>query len=421
MKILVIGGGGREHALVWKINQSSSVERIFCAPGNAGLQDSADCIDISSTDIPVLLSFAKENSITLTVVGPELPLSNGIVDIFEKEGLLIFGPSGKATMLEGSKKFAKKFMQRKNIPTANYEIFYDFRNAHNYITDQKLPIVVKADGLAAGKGAIVCNTLKDAQIALEDMMVKKIFGDAGKRVIIEEFLSGQEISVLAFTDGNNIVPLIPAQDHKAVYDNDAGPNTGGMGSYAPVPFVDRKLQDQIQEEILIPAVKGLADEGIKYKGILYAGLMITEDGPQVVEFNARFGDPETQAILPLLDFDLAEVLLSVAEESLSDHALEIKNRYSTCVVMASGGYPGNYEKNKVIEGLTYDFGEDVMVFHAGTKISDGNVVTNGGRVLGITAWDADLQGSIDRAYSAVEQIHFDGAYYRKDIGHKGLN
>ena len=421
MNVLVIGSGGREHALVWKISQSPLIDKIFCAPGNAGIQDLAKNIDISSSDIPGLISFVKKNRVTLTVVGPELPLSDGIVDRFEQERLLIFGPCAKATMLEGSKKFAKNFMARKGVPTAKYEIFDNFSKACNYIESQKIPIVVKADGLAAGKGAIVCNTLKEAHIALEEMMVKLVFGEAGKQVVIEEFLSGQEISVLAFTDGNNIVSLIPAQDHKPVYDNNLGPNTGGMGSYAPVPFVEKKLQDQVREQILVPVVKGLADEGITYKGILYAGLMITEDGPKVIEFNARFGDPETQAILPLLDFDLLEILAAVAEESLPDRALKIKNKFTTCVVMSSGGYPGSYEKNKKIEGLNGDFGENVMVFHAGTKIRDGHIMTNGGRVLGITAWCGELKESIDLAYSVVKQIHFDGAYFRNDIGEKGLN
>ncbi len=421
MKVLVIGGGGREHALVWKISQSSLADKIFCAPGNAGIQDLAKTIDISDGDIPGLISFVKKNDVGLTVVGPEIPLSNGIVDSFEQEGLLIFGPSAKATMLEGSKKFAKNFMDRKGIPTAKYEIFDDYSKACKYIESQCVPIVVKADGLAAGKGAVVCNSHKEAQNVLEEMMVKLLFGEAGRQVVIEEFLSGQEISVLAFTDGNNIVSLIPAQDHKPVYDNNLGPNTGGMGSYAPVPFVEKKLQQQVREQILVPAVKGLADEGIKYKGILYAGLMITEDGPKVVEFNARFGDPETQAILPLLDFDLLEILVSVAGESLPDRELKIKNMFATCVVMSSAGYPGSYEKNKKIQGLNQNFGENVMVFHAGTKLHDGQIVTNGGRVLGITAWSGELKKSIDLAYSVVEQIHFEGAYFRNDIGKKGLS
>lgn len=421
MNVLVIGGGGREHALVWKISQSSLADKIFCAPGNAGIQDLAKTIDISDADIPGLISFVKKNDVGLTVVGPEIPLSNGIVDSFEQEGLLIFGPSAKATMLEGSKKFAKNFMARKGIPTAKHEVFDNYSKACNYIESQCVPIVIKADGLAAGKGAVVCNSLKEAQNVLEEMMVKLLFGEAGRQVVIEEFLSGQEISVLAFTDGNNIVSLIPAQDHKPVYDNNLGPNTGGMGSYAPVPFVEKKLQQQVREQILVPVVKGLADEGIKYKGILYAGLMITEDGPKVVEFNARFGDPETQAILPLLDFDLLEILVSVAGESLPDRELKIKNMFATCVVMSSAGYPGGYEKNKKIQGLNQNFGENVMVFHAGTKLHDGQIVTNGGRVLGITAWSGELKESIDLVYGVVKQIHFDGAYFRNDIGKKGLS
>ena len=367
-----------------------------------------------------LLNFAQKNNVDLTVVGPEIPLWYGIVDQFEKEGLKIFGPSAEATKLEGSKAFSKNFMKRKEIPTANFEIFKNLQNAKTYIYNQKTPLVVKADGLAAGKGAVVCHSHKEAQIALEEMMIKRIFGEAGKQVIIEECLVGQEVSVLAFSDGDHVVPLIPAQDHKAVYDDDLGPNTGGMGSYAPVPSVDQPMQDRIYEEILAPTVKGLKEDGIKYKGILYAGLMISADGPKVIEFNARFGDPETQSILPLLDFDLFNILMAVADESLAAQPLRIKNKFSTCVVMASGGYPGHYEKSKVIEGLDTDFGDDVVIFHAGTKLKDGQIVTNGGRVLGITACGDDLKQSIDSAYKAVKQIHFEGAFYRKDIGRKGL-
>lgn len=420
MKVLVIGSGGREHALVWKISQSSQVDTIFCAPGNAGIQNLAECIDISGTDIVQLLNFAKNNKIDLTVVGPEIPLWHGIVDQFEQEGLKIFGPSASGTRLEGSKAFSKNFMKNKGIPTANFEIFKNLQNAKAYIYSQKAPIVVKADGLAAGKGAVVCRSRKEAQIALEEMMIKRIFGEAGKQVIVEECLTGQEVSVLAFSDGEHVVPLIPAQDHKAVYDDDLGPNTGGMGSYAPVPFIDQTLQERIYEEILAPTIKGLKQDGIKYKGILYAGLMISNGEPKVIEFNARFGDPETQSILPLLDFDLFDVLMAVAEESLPTQPLPIKNKFSTCVVVASGGYPGHYEKEKVIEGLDTDFGDDVMVFHAGTKMKDGRIVTNGGRVLGVTACGDNLKKSIDSAYKAVKQIYFDGAFYRKDIGRKGL-
>ncbi len=420
MKVLVIGSGGREHALVWKIRQSPLSDTIYCAPGNAGIAELAECVEISPTDIPQLLRFVQENQISLTVVGPELPLWQGIVDEFEQAGLLIFGPNKSAARLEGSKGFAKGFLRRHKIPTAHYEYFDHLETARNYIWTQKPPLVVKADGLAAGKGAVVCKTQGEAQIALEDMMIKRIFGEAGKRVIIEEFLTGAEISVLAMTDGQTVQPLVPAQDHKAVYDDGLGPNTGGMGSYAPVPFVSPHLVQQIQETILLPTVRGLAAEGIRYQGILYAGLMLTTSGPQVIEFNARFGDPETQSILPLLDFDLLAALVAVAKGNLPDRELNLKKQFATCVVMAAGGYPGKYEKGKPISGLTADLGTDVVVFHAGTKRVDGKVVTNGGRILGVTGIGDDLQQSIQRAYAAVKKIHFDGAHYRKDIGRNGL-
>ncbi len=420
MKILVVGGGGREHALVWKLSQSPLAEKLYCAPGNAGIEELAECVDISATDIPRLKAFAREQGVDLTVVGPEMPLWNGIVDEFEAEGLRIFGPSRQATHLEGSKAFAKQFMARHNIPTARFEIFENLQNARNYIWNQTPPLVIKADGLAAGKGSVVCKSHAEAQVALEEMMFKRIFGEAGRRVIIEEFMPGVEVSVLALTDGKAIVPLVPAQDHKAAYDDDLGPNTGGMGAYAPVPFVDEALLERVRSEILIPTIRGLASEGIPYKGVLYAGLMLTDEGPKVVEFNARFGDPETQVILPLLDFDLVEAILAVVDGNLSEEPLPIQPRYATCVIMASAGYPGHYEKGKEISGLDQDFGQDVLIFHAGTKKSDGKLVTNGGRVLGVTGLGDTLQESIDTAYGAVKKIHFDGAHYRRDIGRKGL-
>jgi len=420
MKVLVVGSGGREHALVWKLRQSPLADRIYCAPGNAGIEEVAECVDISATDLAGLKAFVQKEGIDLTVVGPEMPLWNGIVDEFTRDGLKIFGPTRQATHLEGSKAFAKQFMARHNIPTARFEIFENLQNARNYIWNQEPPIVVKADGLAAGKGSMVCRTHSEAQVALEEMMFKRIFGEAGRRVIIEEFMPGVEVSVLALTDGKTVQPLVPAQDHKPVYDDDLGPNTGGMGAYAPVPFVDEALLERVRNEILLPAVRGLASEGIPYKGVLYAGLMLTDDGPKVVEFNARFGDPETQAILPLLDFDLLETILAVVEERLPDEPLPVKQRYATCVILASGGYPGPYEKGKEITGLDADFGEDVLVFHAGTKRIGGRFVTSGGRVLGVTGLGDSLKASIETAYRAVKRIHFDGVHYRKDIGRKGL-
>ncbi len=420
MKVLVVGGGGREHALVWKLSQSPLAEKIYCAPGNAGIEELAECVRIPATDIAALKAFVQERKIDFTLVGPEMPLWNGIVDEFTASGLKIFGPTRQATLLEGSKAFAKKFMARHSIPTARFEVFENLQNARNYIWNQEPPIVVKADGLAAGKGSVVCKTHSEAQVALEEMMFKRIFGEAGKRVIVEEFMPGVEVSVLALTDGKSVVPLVPAQDHKPVYDDDLGPNTGGMGAYAPVPFVDDALLKRVMEQILVPAVRGLAEEGVHYKGVLYAGLMLTEEGPKVVEFNARFGDPETQVILPLLDFDLLEAALAVAEERLPDRPLPVKSRYATCVILASGGYPGPYEKGKEITGLDADFGPDVLIFHAGTKKVDGKWVTSGGRVLGVTGLGDSLKSSIDTAYAAAKKIHFDGVHYRKDIGRKGL-
>ncbi|RKY87778.1 phosphoribosylamine--glycine ligase [candidate division KSB1 bacterium] len=420
MKVLVIGGGGREDALVWKLAQSSLVNKIYCAPGNAGIARLAECVNVSSSDVLGLAQFAKKYGIDLTVVGPEIPLVEGIVDEFEKEGLKIFGPNKAAAKLEGSKVFAKEFMKKYGIPTAKYEVFENLNSARNYIWDQEPPIVVKADGLAAGKGSVVCRTLNEAQIALEEMMLKQIFGKAGRRVVIEEFLVGEEASVLAFTDGEMVLPMTPAQDHKAIYDDDLGPNTGGMGAYSPAPVVDSQTLQLVQEKILEPTVRGLAAEGRKYKGVLYAGLMITNEGPKVMEYNCRFGDPETQVILPLMESDLVEATLAVIEEQLASYRLQLKNQWAVCVVMASAGYPGPYERGKEIYGLDQDFGDGVIIFHAGTKKVDNKIVTNGGRVLGVTAVADQLKTAIEKSYQAVKKIKFEGAYYRKDIGKKGL-
>ena len=399
MKVLVIGGGGREDALVWKLAQSSLVDKIYCAPGNAGIARLAECVNVSSSDVLGLAQFAKKYGIDLTVVGPEIPLVEGIVDEFEKEGLKIFGP---------------------NKAAAKLEVFENLNSARNYFWDQEPPIVVKADGLAAGKGSVVCRTLDEAQIALEEMMLKQIFGKAGRRVVIEEFLVGEEASVLAFTDGEVVLPMTPAQDHKAIYDDDLGPNTGGMGAYSPAPVVDSQTLQLVQEKILEPTVRGLAAEGRKYKGVLYAGLMITNEGPKVMEYNCRFGDPETQVILPLMESDLVEATLAVIEEQLASYRLQLKNQWAVCVVMASAGYPGPYERGKEIYGLDQDFGDGVIIFHAGTKKVDNKIVTNGGRVLGVTAVADQLKTAIEKSYQAVKKIKFEGAYYRKDIGKKGL-
>ncbi len=420
MKVLVIGSGGREHALVWKIKQSPLVEKIYCAPGNAGISQIAECPQIKVTDIKGLVKFANEKHIDLTVVGPEIPLSMGIVDAFQEKGLRIFGPSQKAAEIESSKVFSKYLMEKYKIPTAKYEVFDVYDRAEDYVNNSKTALVVKADGLAAGKGAIVCHSKEEARNALKSLMVDRVFGEAGRKVVIEEYLQGQEVSVLAFTDGTNFKTLIPAQDHKPIFDGDTGPNTGGMGAYAPAVFVDDKLLDAIEKTIIAPTIKGMALEGRPYRGVLYAGLMITNEGPKVIEFNCRFGDPETQAILPLISGDIVPLMNGCIEGNLKDIPLEKADKFAVCVIMASGGYPGKYEKGKRILGLDRDFGEDVIIFHSGTSWQSNEIVTSGGRVLGITALDKTINGAIRRAYDTVTKITFDGAYYRKDIAFKAL-
>jgi len=420
MKILVVGGGGREHTLVWKIAQSPLVAKIYCAPGNAGISQLAECVPINEIDIDELLRFADRKQIDLAVVGPEAPLAIGIVDTFQSQGLPIFGPSKKAAEIESSKIFAKYLMEKYHIPTAAYNIFDHYAAAKKYLESASIPIVVKADGLAAGKGAMVCFTHEEAEEALQKMMVQAIFGEAGKKVVIEEYLRGQEASVLAFTDGVNVLPLAPAQDHKPIFDGDKGPNTGGMGAYAPAVLIDEAMLKQIQQKILEPAIKGMALEDRPYRGVLYAGLMMTRQGPKVIEFNCRFGDPETQAILPLMTNDLVPILQACSTGKIDKMKIESQNKLAVCVVMAAGGYPGKYEQGRDIIGLERKFGADVIIFHAGTKFANAKVVTNGGRVLGVTALGNDIREAIKRAYSAVGKITFDGAYYRKDIGYKAL-
>lgn len=420
MKILVVGSGGREHTLVWKIAQSPLVKTIYCAPGNAGIGQLAQCVPIKDTNIDELLRFADKNHIDLTVVGPEVPLAMGIVDRFQSQGLNIFGPSRRAAEIESSKIFAKYVMKKYGIPTATHKKFDQFEEAKKYLDSVDIPIVIKADGLAAGKGAVVCLTREEAGESLQKMMVDRIFGEAGKKVIIEQYLRGQEVSVLAFTDGVNILPLVPAQDHKPIFDGDKGPNTGGMGAYAPAILVDDEMLKTVQKKILEPAVKGMALEDRPYRGVLYAGLMITRQGPKVIEFNCRFGDPETQVILPLVNSDIVPILQACSNGNLKKMKLEGSNKFAVCVIMASGGYPGKYEKGKQIIGLDREFGDEVIIFHAGTKYTNDRIVTNGGRVLGVTALGADIGDAINRAYRAVGKITFDGAYYRKDIGYKAL-
>ena len=421
MKILVIGSGGREHALVWKIAQSPKVSQIYCAPGNAGISKLAQCINIDADNIEKLVDFAQEEKIDLAVVGPELALSKGIVNKFNRKGLRIFGPSKEATEIESSKVFSKYLMKKYNIPTANYGVFQNSEKAFDYIKKQAFPLVIKADGLAAGKGVFIVKNLFQARDALDALMEEKKFGEAGRQVVIEEFLEGEEVSILAFCDGKTVVPMVSSQDHKKIFDNDQGPNTGGMGAYSPVPFYPDEFEKRVLKEILKPTVKGLQSEGREYKGVLYAGLILTKEGPKVLEFNARFGDPETQVILPRLKTDLIDILNAVIEETLHKINIEWEDNAAVCVVVASGGYPGKYQKGKVISGLErLEKMKDIIVFHAGTKLQDGKVITSGGRVLGITAWDKTISKTKERAYKGVKEIYFEDMYYRKDIAVKAI-
>jgi phosphoribosylamine--glycine ligase len=425
MNVLVIGSGGREHAIVWKLRQSPRVQALYCAPGNAGIGLQAEPVPLKPTDIAGLLRFARENRIDLTVVGPEQPLVLGIVDEFERSGLRVFGPSMGAAKLEGSKAFAKEFLARHRIPTARFESFsVDQRAAaERFIDKSALPIVVKADGLAAGKGVIVCETRGAALQALGDMMVRKSLGSAGEKVVIEEYLAGEEASIFAITDGERFVTLAAAQDHKRILDGDQGKNTGGMGAYAPAPLITKELQKKIEEEIVSPTLEGMKAEGVPFRGCLYCGLMITEEGPKIIEYNCRFGDPEAQVVVPLIDGDFAGLLMSVAVRNLDLSLIKQHPASAVCVVMASRGYPDDYETGKVIHGLdSFSPNEGIVVFHAGTRSDGKAIVTSGGRVLGVTAigYDYDLNGTIASAYRAISKITFDGAYYRSDIGQKAL-
>lgn len=423
MKILVIGSGGREHALVWKIRQSPFVTKIYCAPGNAGIANVAEIVPIDVNEIDQLSQFAVTNQIDLTVVGPEQPLSRGIVDEFERNNLKIFGPRKSAAILESSKAFAKEFMSRKNIPTANFKIFTKENkfDAERYINDIPVPIVIKVDGLAAGKGVEICETKDQALNVLDEIFIKNKFGNAGDRVIIEDYLIGEELSLLTITDGENYVIFPPARDYKRIFDGDQGKNTGGMGAYAPVPFVDGELLYQIEQTIIRPTILGMKQEGKPFVGCLYFGLMLTETGPYVVEYNCRFGDPETQVVLPLIGNDLIEIMTAAIENKLNNIKLILKDAAAICVVLSSRGYPDSYEMGKEILGFD-KITDDVMVFHAGTKLQEDKVITAGGRVLSVTGFGpkAEFKKTISRVYRAVEQITFDGAYYRSDIG-KNIN
>ncbi len=422
MKILVIGSGGREHALVWKILQSPKVTKVYCAPGNAGIKRPAECVDIAATDIDKLLSFALTEQIDLTVVGPESSLVAGIVDVFEENGLRIFGPTSKSAILEGSKVFSKEFLQKYDIPSADFKVFAERKKAKRYIEKKGAPIVVKADGLAAGKGVIVAETVEQAQNAVDLIMAEKAFGDAGEKIVIEKCLRGEEASFIAFTDGKTILPLPTSQDHKAIYEGDKGPNTGGMGAYSPAPVVTPEIADFVMNTVMIPTIEGLAKEGRPYKGMLYAGLMIDGNEINVLEFNCRFGDPEAQPLLMRLKSDIVEIFEACIDGTLESIEMKIDPRPTVCVVMSAAGYPGTYQTGKVIQGLAAAGKiQGVHVFHAGTKTHNKRIVTNGGRVLGVTAVGKDLEDAISRAYKAATQISWTGSYFRSDIGAKALN
>jgi phosphoribosylamine--glycine ligase len=424
MNVLVIGSGGREHALVWKIAQSPLVDTVFCAPGNPGIEllDKGKCVDINAGEFNMLHMFIEANDIELTVVGPEDPLVNGLVDFLTDDGHEVFGPSKASAQLEGSKGFAKEFMLRYDIPTAAFQKFYNADDACDYLSQMGAPIVIKADGLAAGKGVTVARDIAEGIDTINNMMVNKAFGEAGTKVVIEECLIGEEASILAFCDGTTVVPMVASQDHKPALDGDKGPNTGGMGAYAPAPVITPELIQEIQETILQPCVDGMAEDGMPYTGILYAGLMITANGPKVVEFNVRFGDPETQVVLPLMKNDIVPVLQACCRGTLKKESIKYDDGACVSVVLASEGYPGSYEKGKVITGIEEaEKDKDVTVFHAGTALQEGQLVTKGGRVLNVTACGENLRATIEKAYAAVDQVKFPGAQCRTDIGQKALD
>ncbi len=422
MKVLLIGSGGREHSIAWKLAQSKELSKLYIAPGNAGTAGCGQNVPISATDTKKLVDFAKENKVGLVIVGPEDPLAAGVVDAFEAAGIKAFGPSAGAAQLEADKAFAKQLMRSAAISTAEGRVFERFEDAKSYIATRDESLVVKAAGLAAGKGVFVCDEPSDGILAAEKIMCGRIFGPAGDRIIVEDKLLGEEASILAFVDGKNIYVMESSQDHKAIGDGDTGPNTGGMGAYSPAPVVTEEMMDRIAREIMVPVVDGMNRNGTPYKGVLYAGLMLTAGGPRVLEFNVRFGDPETQPILMRLKSDLLEVCLAVCDGTLDEVTLEWDERPAVCVVMASGGYPGNYEKGKKITGLK-EAGDidNVVIFHAGTAIKDGDIVTAGGRVLGVTALGQTIAEAKKTAYNAVGRIKFEGAYFRRDIADKAIN
>lgn len=421
MRVLVIGSGGREHAIIWKLNQSKKCKEIFCAPGNAGISEIAKCVDIKATDVDGLLAFAKENDIDFTIIGPEDSLALGTADAFLEAGLKVYGPRRNAAIIESSKAFSKEFMKRHNIPTASYETFDEYEDALKYVKNGKFPCVIKADGLALGKGVIIANNETEATNALSEMMLNKKFGSAANSVVIEEFLVGTEVTVLAFCDGETIVPMASAQDYKKAQDGDLGLNTGGMGSYSPSYLYDEAMAKVCMETIFMPTIKNLKSEGRKFKGTLYFGLILTNEGPKVIEYNARFGDPETQVVLSRLDSDLLEIMLAVYEERLEPSMVSWKIQEAACLVLASGGYPENYEKGHAIEfGENLKNMQNITVFHAGTEFKGEKIVTNGGRVLGVVAISENIESARQDVYEAAKLINFEKMYYRKDIA-KGVS
>ncbi len=424
MRILVLGSGGREHALCWKIHQSPEVKHVYAIPGNPGIKklEKATCVPLNIKDFKAIRDFIKQEQIHLVVVGPEEPLALGIADFLAEEKIPVFGPTAKSAQLESSKSFAKDLMRKAGIPTAEYAIFTDADSAKEYIRAHGVPIVIKADGLAAGKGVTVARDEETAFQAIDEAMSKKVFGPAGEKVVIEQFLSGEEASILAFSDGEHVLPLTSSQDHKPVFDNDKGPNTGGMGAYSPAPIVTSEVENKIKKQILVPAITSMAKAQSPFKGILYAGLMIdSNQNPYVVEFNVRFGDPETQSILPRMESDIVPLFWAVVEGTLNKYSIEYTPYACVTVVLTSKGYPGPYEKGKLITGIDEaEKDENIVVFHAGTLEEEGKLFTNGGRVLNITGWDKDLPTAVERVYKAIEKIHFDGMHYRKDIAQKGI-
>lgn len=420
MKVLVVGSGGREHAIIWKLKQSPRITQLFCAPGNGGIAAMATCVNIKATDIEGMINFAKSSAIDLVMVAPDDPLAMGMVDALQAAGIRAFGPNKAAAIIEASKAFSKDLMQKYAIPSAKYAVFENSSEAIAYLQTSEMPIVVKADGLALGKGVIIANTFEEARDAVISIMEDKAFGDAGKKVVIEEFMVGPEVSILAFTDGKTVVPMVSSQDHKRALDNDQGLNTGGMGTFSPSRIYTPELADLCMKTIYKPTIDAMEKEGRRFKGVIYFGLMLTKDGPKVLEYNARFGDPETQVVLPRLKTDLLEIFEAVMDERLADINIEWEDNAAVCVIMASGGYPGKYPTGLPVTGLdALTDMNDITVFHAGTKLdANGVLVTSGGRVLGVTAVGPDLDGAIRRAYEGVTKVHFDGAHYRRDIGIK---